>query len=62
MPEPISMSIKQFCQTYGLSRSSAYELLAAGKLKALKAGGKTLILKASADEWLTNLPAWRRAA
>jgi hypothetical protein len=40
----------------GISRSKAYEEIAAGRLIARKCGARTLITFASAQEWLDSLP------
>jgi excisionase family DNA binding protein len=40
----------------GISRSKAYEEVAAGRLKAVKCGTRTLIPYASGEAWLNNLP------
>ena len=45
-----------------ISRSKLYEELAAGRLKALKAGSRTLIPVASINAWLNNLPTLPEAA
>ena len=41
----------------GISRSTAYIEIAAGRLKAIKVGSRTLITAAAAHEWLQQLPA-----
>jgi excisionase family DNA binding protein len=41
----------------GISRSKAYEEIAAGRLKAVKCGSKTLVPYASGEAWLNGLPA-----
>ena len=61
MPPPIALSIAEFCRTYGVGRSTAYELIAAGALEAKKAGPKTLIDRASAERWYANLPGFSPA-
>lgn len=55
VPELVAMTIAEFCQRYGIGRTSAYYELKAGRLKAKKCGRKTLILQASAIEWLNSL-------
>jgi hypothetical protein len=49
-------TVRDFCRAYGVSRSRAYLLLAAGKIRAVKDRDLTLILEDSAREWLANLP------
>jgi len=41
----------------GISRSKAYEEIAAGRLRAVKCGTRTLIPYASGEAWLNGLPA-----
>lgn len=40
----------------GISRSTAYEEIRAGRLCAVKCGARTLITFASAQAWLNSLP------
>jgi excisionase family DNA binding protein len=40
----------------GISRSKAYEEIAAGRLRAVKCGSRTLIPYESGRAWLSNLP------
>jgi hypothetical protein len=47
--------VPQFCQEVGLSRSSVYNLMIAGKIKAVKAG-KCIIIVTKPDEYLATLP------
>jgi excisionase family DNA binding protein len=51
-----AFTIKDFCEWAGVGRTFAYDLLNSGKINGIKAGGRTLILKASAREWLGSLP------
>jgi len=45
--EKITLRINETVAVSGLSRSTIYELLKAGKLQALKIGGRRLILRES---------------
>jgi hypothetical protein len=47
-----AMSIDGFCKGYGIGRTKAYEEIAAGRLKARKAGTRTIISEDDAEEWL----------
>ena len=38
-----ALSVREFCDAYGLSRSTAHELVRAGKLPDVKIFGKRLI-------------------
>lgn len=37
-PLPVARTVKGFCAAYGVGKSLAYELMAAGVLRAVKAG------------------------
>ena len=50
MPRPISsqmparvLRVRDAAQTYSISKTRIYELIAAGKLKSLRVGGRRLI-------------------
>jgi hypothetical protein len=49
-------TIKEFCRTFGVSRTLTYREIGIGKLKARKAGRRTLILVADAEDWAQALP------
>lgn len=51
-----ALTINQFLERYGISRSTAYEEIAAKRLRAVKVGRKTIIPCRSAREWLEALP------
>jgi excisionase family DNA binding protein len=44
--------IKDFCALYSISRSSAYKLMAEGKLRSIRVGGRRLIPKECAEALL----------
>jgi hypothetical protein len=52
---PAGRRVPQFCQEVGLSRSSVYNLMNAGKIKAVKAG-KCVIITTQPSEYLASLP------
>jgi hypothetical protein len=52
-----ALTVKNFCREYDLGATSAYNLIAAGKLHARKAGKRTLISRESAEAWFNSLPA-----
>ena len=51
-----ALRVRQACVALSISRSKLYEEVAAGRLRALKAGSCTLIPMASIDAWLNSLP------
>lgn len=56
METKVALTIPEFCTCYGVGRSFTYDEINAGRLKVRKAGKKTLVLKADADNWLNALP------
>jgi excisionase family DNA binding protein len=51
-----ALSIDGFCKLYGLGRTCAYELIKERKLRAVKCGSRTLILRQDAETWARSLP------
>ena len=51
-----AMSIRTFCKTYDIGRTSAYTEIRAGRLKVRKVGRRTIITADDAEEWLSRLP------
>lgn len=41
--EPVAVTIPEACRALSLSRSSVYELIAAGNLEAVKIAGRRLV-------------------
>lgn len=54
--EPIAAAIPRACHISGLSRSEIYRRLAAGDIRAVKSGSRTLILMDSLRAHLASLP------
>ena len=50
-----AFSIPAFCVWAGISRSKTYEEIGAGRLKAVKAGKRTLIPVPEGQRWLDSL-------
>ena len=50
---------KEFCNAYRLCREKAYQEVRARRLRAVKLGRKTLILRADAEVWAASLPELR---
>jgi excisionase family DNA binding protein len=51
-----AMSLAEFCDRYGLSRTKTYEEIKYGRLRALKCGKRTLVTEDDAEAWLRSLP------
>lgn len=54
--EPLAATIPDAVRLSGLSRSEIYRRLAAGDIRAVKNGGRTLILMESVRAYLARLP------
>jgi len=54
---PLAVPMTRVPDWLGISRSKAYEEIAAGRLKAVKCGTRTLVTYASGEAWLNSLPA-----
>jgi excisionase family DNA binding protein len=50
-----AFSINEFCRQYGIGRTMAYAEIATGRLRAVKAGRRTLITHNAAEAWLASL-------
>ena len=55
------LSKKEFCNHYGVSFTTFYQLLKDGQLKAVKCGHKTLVDEAEAERWKASLPSYQPA-
>lgn len=53
---PRAFPIPEFCRRYGIGRTNAYQEIAAGRLRAVKVGRRTLIAHDAAEAWLAALP------
>jgi excisionase family DNA binding protein len=51
-----AMSIRSFCEIYGVGRTTTYSEIQSGRLKARKVRGRTLIGYDAAEEWWHSLP------
>jgi excisionase family DNA binding protein len=51
-----AMSLAEFCDRYGPSRTKTYEEIKCGRLRAVKCGKRTLITEDDAETWLRSLP------
>jgi excisionase family DNA binding protein len=50
----LAYSINEACAATGIGRTSLYELIANGQLKALKAAGRRLILRTDLEAYLAS--------
>ena len=55
MTEVQARTVKAFCKAYGIGRTMTYELIREGRLRAFKAGARTLIDEESARVWFATL-------
>lgn len=56
MSLPQLLTIPEFCAWARIGRTKTYEEIAAGALRALKVGRRTLIMRNDAAEWLSGQP------
>jgi excisionase family DNA binding protein len=54
--DPSAYSIDEFCDRYRIGRTTAYEEIKTGRLKAVKVGRRTLVTATAAENWLRALP------
>jgi Helix-turn-helix domain len=54
--DPLAVPIPEAVRLSGISRSELYRRLAAGDVRAVKSGARTLILMDSLRAYLANLP------
>jgi excisionase family DNA binding protein len=52
-----AVSIGGFCQRYCIGRTTVYEEIKQGRLRARKVGKRTIICEDDAEDWLRQLPA-----
>jgi excisionase family DNA binding protein len=57
MTTPLAYSIPEACASSRIGRTTLYEAIRAGELRAVKRGRRTLILAEDLKSWITNLPA-----
>jgi predicted DNA-binding transcriptional regulator AlpA len=54
-----AFAIREFCARYGICRDTFYSEVKRGRLRALKLGKKTIVLRPDADAWAASLPELR---
>ena len=52
-----AFAVREFCARYGICRQTFYDKVHRGRLRAVKLGKKTLVLRADADAWVATMPA-----
>jgi excisionase family DNA binding protein len=62
MNSRLAYTILQTCDITGLGRTTVYEMIAKGELRALKCGRRTLILAEEIRRFLDRLPPIQTAA
>ena len=53
---PRAFSVEQFCQRFGIGRTSVYQEIRLGRLRARKIGRRTIITEDDGEAWLQRLP------
>lgn len=56
--EPIAYSIAEAIAKSGSSKTSIYQAIGRGELRARKNGRRTVILRGDLESWLANLPTY----
>jgi hypothetical protein len=51
-----AMSVVEFSHFYGPGRTTIYQEIKAGRLRARKCGKRTIITEDDAEDWLRSLP------
>jgi excisionase family DNA binding protein len=51
-----AFAVREFCSQYGICRDTFYSEVKRGRLRALKVGKRTLVLKSDAESWAKSLP------
>lgn len=57
-PAPLAVSVEEAASRAGVGRGFLYQEIGSGRLRARKAGRRTLILLDDLAAWLTSLPAF----
>lgn len=49
-----TMTVKEFCQEYGIGKNKAYEIINSKSFPMFRCGRKIIIIRSKVDEWLEN--------
>ncbi len=60
LARPAAMSVESFARWAGVGRTLAWNEIREGRLRAIRASGRTLVTLADAEAWLSALPEVRR--
>jgi len=52
-----ALSVKEFCEQYGVGMTQFYAEVKEGRLPVRKMGRKSLVIRDDAENWLQSLPA-----
>lgn len=56
--ERVADNIPQACERLGISKTLIYKEIGAGRLKAVKAGRRTLVTRDAQNAWMASLAAF----
>jgi excisionase family DNA binding protein len=51
-----AFAVSEFCERFGICRETFYQEVRRGRLRAVKLGAKTIVLKSDADVWVATMP------
>lgn len=54
-----TFTVRELCARYGICRATFYAEVKRGRLRAIKLGKKTIVMRADADAWAASLPELR---